>query len=115
VLRAAVRLVTPGGRLVITTPNTSSLRRRLEQLTRGQLTFFRPDYAPHVTPAVAHVIERVVHEEGLSSHYRFGGRDVIPFTGGRDWSHRVRYRAPELTSLSLVVVGVAGDGLAGER
>jgi precorrin-6B methylase 2 len=114
VLRAAARLVAPRGRLVITTPNTASLRSRLELLTRGQLTFFRPDYAPHSTPALGHVIERVLREERLSPRHGYGGRDVVPFTGGRHWPGRVSRMAPDLTSVSLIVVGEAANGFSTE-
>jgi 2-polyprenyl-3-methyl-5-hydroxy-6-metoxy-1,4-benzoquinol methylase len=110
VLRAAARLVAPGGSLVVTTPNNTSLRNRLDLLARGQLTFFRPDYAPHLTPVLAHVVERVLREEGLTSRSRYGGRDVMPLTGGRHWPHRISRTAPGLTSVSLIVVGETAEG-----
>jgi 2-polyprenyl-3-methyl-5-hydroxy-6-metoxy-1,4-benzoquinol methylase len=110
VLRAAARLVAPGGRIVVSTPNTQSLRSRLELLTKGQLTGFRPENKPHFTPALPHVIERVLREEGLSTHRLYRGRDVIPFTGGRPWSDGVHRRAFELTSVSVIVVGSSIEG-----
>ncbi len=67
VLRAAARRVAPGGVLVVTTPNVASLRHRLELLVRGQLTAFRPDNLPHLTPGLPHVIERVLADEGLQA------------------------------------------------
>jgi hypothetical protein len=99
-------MVEPGGRLVVTTPNVATLRNRLELLVRGQLTAFRPDNLPHMTPPLPHVIERVLADEGLTSvHFSYAGTDVIPLTGGRRWPKAVQRRGAELTSVSLVVTG----------
>jgi 2-polyprenyl-3-methyl-5-hydroxy-6-metoxy-1,4-benzoquinol methylase len=103
VLRMAARKVAPGGRLVVTTPNVASLRHRLELLVRGQLTAFRPDNLPHLTPGLPHVIERVLVDEGLRVGYGHAGIDVLPLTGGRRWPITLQRRAAHLTSVSLVV------------
>jgi 2-polyprenyl-3-methyl-5-hydroxy-6-metoxy-1,4-benzoquinol methylase len=103
VLRAAARTVAPGGRLVVTTPNVASLRHRLELLARGQLTAFRPDNLPHFTPALPHVIERVLRDEGLQPARAYTGIDVIPLTGGRRWPTGIARRAGQLACVSLVV------------
>jgi 2-polyprenyl-3-methyl-5-hydroxy-6-metoxy-1,4-benzoquinol methylase len=103
-LRLAARLVKPGGRIVITTPNVRSLRHRLELALRGQLTSFRPQQAEHLTPALAHVIERILAEEGLEAIRRgYAGRDIVPLTGGRLWPQLAHDRARALTSVSLLV------------
>lgn len=103
-LRAAARCVAPGGRLVVTTPNIASLRHRLELLTRGRLTAFRPDNLPHMTPVLPHVVERVLREEGMQTHARgYAGRDVVPWTGGRSWPRTVHARFLRATSVSLVL------------
>ncbi len=103
VLRQAARKVSPGGRLVLTTPNVASLRHRLELLVRGQLTSFRPDNAPHLTPGLPHVIERVLAEEGMRVGYGHVGTDVFPFSGGRRWPAVLQRRIARLTSISLIV------------
>jgi SAM-dependent methyltransferase len=106
VLRAAARLVAPGGRIVVSTPTVANLRHRLELPIRGQLTYFRPDNLPHQTPALAHVIERILDEEGVATTRGYAGTDIVPFTGGRHWPRFLRGRAPALTASSVVVTGV---------
>jgi SAM-dependent methyltransferase len=107
-LRQAARLVASGGRLVITTPNIATLRHRLELAVRGNLTSFRPDFAPHLSPALPHVTTRILEEEGLSvDPPRYAGADVVSLTGGRQWPEAVRRRWPRLTSISVVVAATA--------
>jgi len=103
-LRQAARLVAPGGRLVVSTPNLATLRHRLELGLRGRLTSFRPDNQPHLSPALPHVTERILGEEGLTLDPPcFAGADVISLTGGRTWPASVRRRYPSLTSISVIV------------
>ncbi len=103
-LRAAARLVAPGGRLVVTTPNLARLRNRLELAVRGQMTSFRPDNAVHLSPAPPHVTSRILGEEGLLVEPpRFAGNDVISLTGGRTWPPALHARWPTLTSVSVIV------------
>lgn len=104
VLRTAAGLVAPGGWIVVSTPNLATLRNRLELAVRGQLTSFRPGYDPHISPALPHVIERVLSEEQLLPGVpRFAGTDVVSFAKGRAWPARVQQRFPELTSVSVIV------------
>jgi hypothetical protein len=104
-LRAAARCVAPGGRIVVSTPNVASLRHRLELLVRGDLTAFRPDNLPHMTPVLPHVVERVLREEGMRiSAGFFVGRDIVPWSGGRSWPLLLHGRFPRATSVSLVIV-----------
>jgi hypothetical protein len=103
VLRAAARRVASGGRLVVTTPNVATARHRFELLLRGRLTAFRPDNLTHVTPALPHVLARVLEEEGLGCTLEYAARDVIPFTGGRRWPRAISTLAPRLTRVSCVV------------
>ncbi|HEV3047133.1 MAG TPA: class I SAM-dependent methyltransferase [Solirubrobacteraceae bacterium] len=104
-LRGAARLVEPGGRIVVSTPNVATLRNRLELSVRGNLTAFRPGYEPHVSPALPHVTERILAEEGLAVEpRRYAGADVISLTGGRAWPEALRRRYPRLTSVSVLVL-----------
>jgi 2-polyprenyl-3-methyl-5-hydroxy-6-metoxy-1,4-benzoquinol methylase len=104
VLRAAAGLVAPGGRIVVSTPNLATLRNRLELAVRGQLTSFRPGYDPHISPALPHVMARVLSEEGLIPEApRYAGADVVSLSKGRAWPARVQQRFPELTSVSVVL------------
>jgi SAM-dependent methyltransferase len=107
VLRAAARRVAPGGRIVLTTPNVTSLRHRLGLLVRGQLTSFKPDNLPHLTPCLPHVIERVLIDEGLRVGSGHVGIDVVPLMGGRRWPPALQRRTAPLTSVSLVVTADA--------
>jgi len=103
-LRAAARLVAPGGRLVVSTPNLATLRNRLELGLRGHLTSFRPDYEPHISPALPHVMSRILVEEGLSVEApRYAAADVISLSKGRVWPEQIRTRYPALTSVSVVI------------
>jgi SAM-dependent methyltransferase len=103
-LRSAAGRVAPGGWLVVSTPNLATLRTRLELGLRGNLTSFRPGYEPHMSPALPHVITRILGEEGLRVQApRFAGADVISLSGGRVWPESVRTRYPQLTSVSVVV------------
>jgi len=103
-LRAAARLVEPNGWLVLSTPNLTTLRHRLELAVRGQLTSFRPDNQPHTTPALPHVSARILSEEGLHVEDPcFAGADVIPSSGGRVWPEPVRRRYASLTSVSVII------------
>lgn len=103
-LRSAAGRVAPGGWLVVSTPNLATLRNRLELSLRGNLTSFRPGYDPHISPALPHVTERILREEGLSVQPpQFAGADVISLSGGRVWPEAIRTRYPELTSVSVVI------------
>lgn len=103
-LRKAARLVAPGGWLVVSTPNLATLRTRLELGLRGNLTSFRPGYDPHISPALPHVTNRILREEGLAVQApRFAGADVISLSRGRVWPEGIRTRYPSLTSVSIVI------------
>jgi SAM-dependent methyltransferase len=103
-LRAAARRLAPGGRMVVTTPNLASLRHRMELLARGQLTSFRPDNLPHLTPVLPHVVSRILGDEGIfSGRPSYAGRDVIPFLGGRRWPAASSGRLGRLTSVSVLI------------
>lgn len=100
-LRTLANAVAPGGRLVVTTPNIVNLRHRLELLVRGQLTSFRPDNEPHLTPVLPHVAVRVLADEGFRTTISYAVNDVLPLTGGRCWPQWVR--PSRFTCVSLVL------------
>jgi SAM-dependent methyltransferase len=109
-LRAAARLLAPGGRIVVSTPNLATLRHRLELALRGQLTSFRPDFEPHLSPALPHVVSRILAEEGLHVEPpSFAGADVLPLTGGRLWPGALRARYPRLGSVSVLLAASRPD------
>ena len=118
-LRKAARLVAAGGRIVVSTPNVSTLRNRLELAVRGNLTSFRPDYEPHLSPALPHVTARILAQEGLVVEPPlFAGADVISLSKGRAWPEPLRARYPRLTSVSTVLAAsrppqAPGSGDAG--
>jgi 2-polyprenyl-3-methyl-5-hydroxy-6-metoxy-1,4-benzoquinol methylase len=115
VLRAAARLVAPGGRIVVTTPNLATLRNRLELAVRGQLTSFRPGYDPHISPALPHVISRVLSEEELVPEPpRYAGADVVSMSKGRAWPASVQQRFPALTSVSVILSARRDPAASGE-
>ena len=107
VLRKVARAIKPQGAMVVTTPSVTNLRHRAELALRGRLTAFRPENVPHLSPALPHVIERVMAEAGLYTGVGYCGRDVVPRTGGRLWPSWAHAAAPELTSVSVAVVGRA--------
>jgi SAM-dependent methyltransferase len=103
-LRRAARLVRPGGRIVVSTPNVATLRHRIDLSVRGRLTSFRPDNEAHISPALPHVIARVLSEEGLTpDEPRYAAADVIPLAHGRLWPQSLRERRPALLSVSVVI------------
>ncbi len=105
-LRRAAQLVAPNGWLVVSTPNVATLRHRLDLSVRGQLTSFRPDNEPHLTPALPHVTSRILASEGLQvQEPLYAAADVVPFTGGRHWPEAMRLRFPRPLSISVIVAG----------
>lgn len=109
-LRVAARAVKPGGLLVLTTPAVANLRNRLNLFVRGSLSSFRPDNEAHLNPILPHVVERILEEEGLTVRMSYGAKDMVPGRGGQLWPDRFHQRFPQLTSLSLAVVGAKERG-----
>jgi 2-polyprenyl-3-methyl-5-hydroxy-6-metoxy-1,4-benzoquinol methylase len=106
VLREAARLLAPGGRVVVTTPNISSLRNRLSLLLRGELATFRSDNRAHLAPALPHTIEAVMREEGLTVSRTYGHPDCLPKFTNYQWPRSLVRRWPRLLHLSVVSEGL---------
>lgn len=109
-LRLAARKVQAGGLLIVTTPNVTTIRHRLELMIRGQLTSFRPDYPSHLTPVLRHTLEGILSEEGLDVRIAYIVRDLVPLTGGRRFPKFLHRWTPRLTSLSLMAIGARARG-----
>ena len=98
-------IVAPGGRIVVSTPNVATLRCRLELAVRGELTPFRVDNFPHISPhpAACHPAGPRGGGPADAIRPRSPRYDVIPMTGGRTWPEPFRARLPRLTSVSVIV------------
>jgi ubiquinone/menaquinone biosynthesis C-methylase UbiE len=104
VLELAITVVAPGGLIVVSTPNITTLRHRTELALRGTLTSFRPDNEPHQTPALPHVIERYMRRFGMITSRSYAGRDQVPTLSMPLPRWFVR-RWPELSNISVICVG----------
>jgi SAM-dependent methyltransferase len=101
-LRAAARLVAPGGRLVVSVPNVASIPQRLDLLFKGHLTSYPPQNEAHLTPVLPHVVVRILRSEGFAATFDFAGTMPVPLLGHDRWPAMLR-RHPRLTSMSVVV------------
>ena len=86
-MREMARLLRVGGRVVITTPNTQSLRSLLNFGLRGHHAFFDDaNYPAHIMPLALIDIERAAKEAGLVSDGPFYTDDgMIPKFVPRRW------------------------------
>jgi 2-polyprenyl-3-methyl-5-hydroxy-6-metoxy-1,4-benzoquinol methylase len=65
-IREMARLLAPGGRLVITTPNQESLRSILSLVLKGHfIAFTGNNYPAHITALLKQDFERILNEAGL--------------------------------------------------
>jgi SAM-dependent methyltransferase len=111
VLRLACRVVASSGVIIVTTPNTASLRSRLDLGFRGELSDFRPDHASHLTPCLPHVVRGVMEDEGLAVTQRYVGPDMLPRSSrGRLWPERVYRTGSSLFFRSVLTRGVRVGG-----
>jgi SAM-dependent methyltransferase len=92
-MRELVRLATPGGWLVVTTPNQLSVFSKLSLLAKNEFSHFRqlPGYYPaHISALLEIDLVRMCRENGLEDvAVRYTGRGRMPFTP-RDWPPPLR-------------------------
>ena len=110
-MRELVRVVKPGGTVVVTTPNQLSLLSLLTLITKHRFAMFQDVHYPaHLTALLEIDLRRIASEAGLvdvSVHYSFQGRVPktpwhYPETLSRLW--------PRALSDNLLVIGRKADG-----
>jgi SAM-dependent methyltransferase len=96
-IREVVRLVRPGGRVVVTTPNQLSLASKLHLVFRNQFQAFQEApglYPSHITALVEGDLRRIARECGLVDidiYFTDVGRiPFMPYKWPRDWGARGR-------------------------
>ena len=92
-MRELVRLASPGGWLVVTTPNQLSVLSKLTLLAKNEFVHFqeRPGlYPAHISALLEVDLVRMCRENGLEDvAVRYSGRGRVPFTPS-DWPSPLR-------------------------
>lgn len=80
VAREFARLLRPGGRIVLTTPNQESIRSFLSLLVTGHFVAFQDScYPAHITALLRTDLRRIFTEAGFQNiHFSFTGHGGIP-------------------------------------
>jgi 2-polyprenyl-3-methyl-5-hydroxy-6-metoxy-1,4-benzoquinol methylase len=87
VAREWLRLLRPGGTLVMSTPNNESWRSLLALTFKGHYAFFGPEsYPAHITALLRKDIERILTEAGFDSlRFVYTDRGWVPKVKGLQW------------------------------
>jgi 2-polyprenyl-3-methyl-5-hydroxy-6-metoxy-1,4-benzoquinol methylase len=86
-VREMARLLTPGGLLVLTTPNQESLRSLLSVVVQGHFVAFTGNnYPAHITALLGQDLARIFAEAGLQvKAHRFTNEGGLPKRPGLKW------------------------------
>lgn len=81
-MRECVKLLKPGGTLIVTTPNQVSLLSKMTLLVKNQFNAFQEgNYPAHITALLPSDLERIASEVGLSQiQICYSGQGRIPFS-----------------------------------
>jgi 2-polyprenyl-3-methyl-5-hydroxy-6-metoxy-1,4-benzoquinol methylase len=87
VVRELRRLLRPGGRVIITTPNQESWRSLLSLLIKGHFVMFlESNYPAHITALVRMDLERILNEAGFGSiEFGFSDHGGLPGRPRNTW------------------------------
>lgn len=105
-VRGLVRLVRPGGWVVVTTPNQASLLSKATFVVHGEHNAFRAaSYPAHVTALLPVDLRRIAAECGLVEvAVEYSGRGRVPGTG-RHWPAALSRAFPRALSDNLLMAG----------
>lgn len=87
VARELLRLLRPGGTLILTTPNNESWRSLISVAVRGHFVAFGDaNYPAHITPLLRADLRHILEEAGFDSpHFAFTDHGVVPRWTGVTW------------------------------
>lgn len=107
--RELVRLVRPGGWVVVSTPNQLSLLSLLTLVTKQRFSAFQDAaYPAHITALLEADLRRIAGECGLRDvEVRYTGEGRIPWSG-RHYPAALSARFPRALSDNVIIAGRAG-------
>ena len=86
-VRECHRLLKPGGKLILSTPNNLSIRSILALIMRGHfVSFLEKDYPAHITALTRLDLERILTESGFTDiAFYFTNKGLVPGLRGLTW------------------------------